>query len=90
MRFDPKISFMEEREDIGILSMEELHGIFTSFEMRIKQENPVMKEVVFKGSKKTKEKNKKNSKLDCSCNDGSEENEEVEKFVRKLKIRTGK
>jgi hypothetical protein len=34
MRFDPNISTLEEREDLGTISMEELHGIFTAYEMR--------------------------------------------------------
>jgi len=40
---------------------------------------------MFKSFKKTKKKNKKNSKPDCSCNNDSEEYEEVKNFVRKLK-----
>jgi hypothetical protein len=34
MRFDPKISSLEEREYIDTLSMDKLHGIFTTYEMR--------------------------------------------------------
>jgi hypothetical protein len=34
MRFDPKISSLEEREDLDSVSMDELHGIFTTYEMR--------------------------------------------------------
>jgi hypothetical protein len=34
MRFDPNISTLEEREDLGTISMDELHGIFTAYEMR--------------------------------------------------------
>jgi Glu-tRNA(Gln) amidotransferase subunit E-like FAD-binding protein len=58
--------------------------------MRIEQENIVMKEELFKASKKTKKQNNKKSKLDCSCSNDSEEDEEVENFVRKLKRGTGK
>jgi hypothetical protein len=36
MRFDPKISALEERVDIDKLSMHELNGIFTAYEMRTK------------------------------------------------------
>jgi hypothetical protein len=39
MRFDPKISTLEERVDLDSISMDELHGIFTAYEMRTKQEN---------------------------------------------------
>jgi hypothetical protein len=35
MRFDPKISSLEEREDISTLSMDELHRILTTYEMRV-------------------------------------------------------
>jgi hypothetical protein len=34
MSFDPKISSLEERLDINSISMDELHGIFTTYEMR--------------------------------------------------------
>jgi hypothetical protein len=34
MIFDPKISALEEREDINSISMDELHGIFTAYEIR--------------------------------------------------------
>jgi hypothetical protein len=34
MRFNPKISTLEERSDLDSISMDELHGIFTAYEMR--------------------------------------------------------
>ena len=42
--------------------MDELHKIFTAYEMRTEQENPDVKEVAFKASKgsKKKKRNKKN------------------------------
>jgi hypothetical protein len=43
MIFDPKISTLEEREDLDSISMEELHEIFTSYEMRTELENPDIK-----------------------------------------------
>jgi hypothetical protein len=39
MRFNPKISALEERSDLDSISMDELHGIFTAYEMRTEQEN---------------------------------------------------
>jgi hypothetical protein len=36
MRFDPKISTLEEREDLNSISMDELHGIFIAYEIRTK------------------------------------------------------
>jgi hypothetical protein len=43
MRFDPEISTLKEREDLNSISMDELHGIFTTYEMRTEQENPDIK-----------------------------------------------
>jgi hypothetical protein len=43
MIFDPKISTLQEREDLDSIRMDELHGIFTSYEMRTEQENPDIK-----------------------------------------------
>jgi hypothetical protein len=37
MRFNPKISALEERSDMDSISMDELHGIFTAYEMRTEQ-----------------------------------------------------
>jgi hypothetical protein len=37
MRFNPKISALEERSDLNSISMDELHGIFTAYEMRTEQ-----------------------------------------------------
>jgi hypothetical protein len=90
MKFDPKISSLEEGADLGTLSMDEIHGIFTAYEMIIEQENLVTKEASFKESKKTKKKNKKNSKPSCSCSDDSDKGEEMDNLVRKLKKGTKK
>jgi hypothetical protein len=62
MRFDPKISALEEREDISSISMDKLHVIFTTYEMRTKQENLDIKEETFKTSKRSKKKGKKKIK----------------------------
>jgi hypothetical protein len=51
MRFDPKISTLEERADLSTISMDELHKIFKTYEMRIVQENPSTKEASFKESR---------------------------------------
>jgi hypothetical protein len=55
-RFKPKISSIKEMKDLDNLTMDEFHGILTTYEMRIekdKQEKPARKEVTFKASKKT-------------------------------------
>jgi hypothetical protein len=58
MRFNPKISTLEERSDMDSISMDELHGIYTAYEMITEQENPDVKEVAFKASKRLKKKKK--------------------------------
>jgi hypothetical protein len=35
MRFDPNISALEERADLESISMDEIRGTFTTYEMRI-------------------------------------------------------
>jgi hypothetical protein len=59
MRFDPKISTLEEKSYLNSISMDELHGIFTTYEMRTEQENPDVKEATSKASKISKKKEKK-------------------------------
>jgi hypothetical protein len=58
MRFNPNISTLEERSDLNSISMDEMHGIFTAYEMRIEQENPDVKEANFKASKRSEKKKK--------------------------------
>jgi hypothetical protein len=58
MRFNPKISALEERSDLNSISMDELHEIFTAYEMRTEQENPDVKEAYFKASKRSKQNKK--------------------------------
>jgi hypothetical protein len=38
--------------------MDELHGIFTTYDMRTEQENPDIKEADFKASKRSNQKKK--------------------------------
>jgi hypothetical protein len=56
MRFDPKISTLEERAYLNSISMDVLHVIFIAYEMRTEQENPDTKEAIFKASKNSKKK----------------------------------
>jgi hypothetical protein len=83
MRFNPKISALEERSDLNSISMDELHGIFTAYEMRTEQENPDVKEAAFKASKISKQKKKEQEEY-SSNNDVSEDDEEVANFVKRL------
>jgi hypothetical protein len=84
MRFDPKISTLEERLDLNSISMDELHGIFTAYEMRTEQENLDIKEAAFKESKRSKKNGKKKEKEHNSNSDVSEDDEEETNFVRRL------
>ena len=43
MRFDSKISAIEERSDLDTMTVDELHGTLTAYEMRTKQEDPLGK-----------------------------------------------
>jgi hypothetical protein len=52
MRFGPKISSLEERPDLDSIRMDKIHGIFIAYEMITEQENPDIKEVSFKESKR--------------------------------------
>jgi uncharacterized coiled-coil protein SlyX len=52
MRFDSRISIIEERSDLNTMTMDELHGTLTTYEMRIEQEDPTGKEAAFKVNNK--------------------------------------
>jgi hypothetical protein len=77
MRFNPKIPTLEERSDLESISMGELHGIFTTYEMRTEQENPYVREASFKASKMSKKKKKEQAKEDSDKEDSEEEYEEA-------------
>ena len=38
MKYDSKVSTLEERNDLKLMTIDELHGIFTAYEMRIGQD----------------------------------------------------
>jgi hypothetical protein len=83
MTFNPKISTLEERSDLNSISRDALHGIFTAYEMRTKQENPDVKEEAFEASKRSKKKKKEQEEY-SSSNDVSKDDEEVANFVKRL------
>jgi hypothetical protein len=70
MRFNPKISTLEEISDLDSISMDKLYGIFIAYELRTEQGNPDVKEAAFKVSKISK-KNKKEQEEYSSSNDAS-------------------
>jgi hypothetical protein len=81
MIFNPKISSLEERLDLNSISMDEMHGIFTAYEMRTEQENPDVKEAAFKASKRSK---KKQQEEYSSNSDVSKDDEEVVNFIKRM------
>ena len=85
VRFNSKISALEERTDISTLEMDELHGILTTYEMRNSGEDSFKKEATFKVAKK----NKKKVEAETSNRDDSEEDKEEVNFVKNLKKGTG-
>ena len=74
MRFDSKVSPLEERKDLDKPSMDELHGILIAYEMRTEQEKPSRKEATFKVSKKIKKNNQK-SKSYSKCSEDLDDEE---------------
>jgi hypothetical protein len=51
-RFNPKVYAIEELNDIKILSIDQLIGTLTSYEMRISKDKPTSREELFKVDKK--------------------------------------
>jgi hypothetical protein len=84
MRFDPKISTLEERAYLNSIIMDELRGIFKASEMKTEKENLDVKEAAFKASKRSKKKKKKKEKEHRRNSDVSEDDEEVANFVKIL------
>ena len=61
LRFDAKVSTIEEMKYLDNLTMDELLRILTVYEMRTKKEKPLKREASFKALKKTKNREKKSS-----------------------------
>lgn len=85
MRFDAKVSTIEEMNDLDRLTMDELYGILKTYEMRTEKEKSLKREATFKASKKTKNKEPESS-------DSSNDEFDTKKshFVRKIKKGFGK
>ena len=79
MRFDSKVSVLEDIKDLDTITMDEIHGILTAYEMRAEKENPSRRESTIKASKKTR-----GSKQDCSKSSSDEYDHEESNFVKKL------
>jgi hypothetical protein len=63
--------------------MDELHGIFTAYEMIIEQENLDVKEAAFKASKRSNQKKKEEEEYSSNI-DISKDDEEVANFIKRL------
>ena len=57
MRYDSKVPTLEERDDLKIVTIDELHGILTVNEMRTGLNETSKKEAVFKVSSKNQSEN---------------------------------
>jgi hypothetical protein len=73
-RFNPKVSAIEERNDLKTLEFDHLLGTFTAYEMRIVKDKSTSREESFKADK----------------NEDSEPDEIEAKFVKRLKKGSGK
>ena len=71
------------------MTVDELHGTLTTYEMRIELEDLVGKEATFKVSNK-KGTSKQNPKSEYNNEDDESDNEEEANFMRKLKGGTSK
>ncbi|XP_059068920.1 uncharacterized protein LOC131859326 [Cryptomeria japonica] len=85
MKFDPKVSAIEEMKDLKTLTKDELFGILTAYEMR-REDKPSQKEQAFKISKKGKNKNHAPKESSSSESDEAESyfNEEIQKGQRQI------
>jgi hypothetical protein len=73
-RFNPKVSAIEELNDLKTLQFDQLLGTLTAYEMRIIKDKPTSREASFKADK----------------NEDSEPDEIEAKFVKRLKKGSGK
>ena len=74
MRFDFKISAIEERSDLDTMTMDELHGTLIAYEMRIEQEDTAGKEATFKVTNKRRT-SKQKPKSEYNSDDDDFDNE---------------
>ena len=56
------LATLEEWDDLDLVIVDELHGIFTAYEMRTRQDGPWKKEGAFKALSKNKSENLDNEK----------------------------
>ena len=56
MKYDSKVSSVEEQDDLKLMTLDGLHGIFTTYEMRMGQNGSSKKEATFKAISKIQSK----------------------------------
>ena len=81
MKYDSKVSTLEEQYDLDLMTINEPHGIFTTYEMRIGQNGQSKREAAFKASKEPKS---------LSKNQSEDSDDEEAIFIKKLKRGVGK
>ena len=84
MRYDSKVSTIEEWDDIELMTVDQIHGIFTAYEMRTRKDGLLRKEAAFKVSKETK----RSKSLSKNFSKNSDDEEYI--FIKKLERGTGK
>ena len=86
MVYNPKVSTLEDREDIRKLTLDELYGILIAYELRIGRENHSEEETTFKVLKKIEDQK---LELQSSSQEESYDEEEAN-FINKLHKGLGK
>ena len=79
MAYNPKVSTLEDRDKLEDLTMDELYGILTAYELRLGIDNLPKGEATFKVIKKTKNQKKK-----PQTNHSEESDEEEVNFIKQL------
>jgi len=78
-RFNPKVSVLEDRSNLTNLSIDELHGILTAYEMSIEEEDGSSHlETTFSASKKNNKDKQTSKEKTCNCKDEEKEEDEEE------------
>ena len=86
MSYNPKVSTIEDQENISSLTLDELYGILATYQLRIGRENQSKEETTFKVLKKIEAQK---SKLQSSSQEESYDEEEAN-FIKKLQRGSGK
>jgi hypothetical protein len=83
--YNPKVSSLEDRENLDKITMDVLYGILIAYELILGHENHSQGEVAFKVLKKTKNQKKK-----LQSSHDKESDVEEANFIKKLQKGSGK